>query len=230
MEENNELDNLIIQTEKPSGLKKLLLAAALLLLVLIIIILVTKSLIQPEEKPHASIILPPEPAVESKPAAKEPLFEEVPIEEEKPGKEPVEKVIENVKSQQPAKEEQAEKTAPAPAPAEEEATVEEQKPREVAPPPAKPVAEKPESAPKTAAPKGKYFIQVGAFFRYPPNKKFLKSIENEGLHYLIVEGKRASRPYKKVLVGPYPTKAAARADLERVKKRINQNAYITTKK
>ena len=224
MEENNELDNLIIQTDKPSGLKKLLLAAAILLLVLIIIILVTKSLIQPEEKPQSSIILPPEPTVQSQPPAKEPLFEEVPIEEEKPSREPVEQVIEKVKGEQPSAE-----PAKAEAPVAKNAPVTEEVIEEPAAP-AKTVTEKPKPKPKTSATKGKYFIQVGAFFRYPPNKKFLKSIENEGMRYVIVEGTRAGKPFKKVLIGPYTSKSAAKHDLERVKKRINQNAYITTKK
>ena len=226
MEENNELDNLIIQTEKPSGLKKLLLAAAILLLVLIIIILVTKSLIQPEEKPQSSIILPPEPTVQTQPPAKEPLFEEVPIEEEQPAEEQVKQVIEKVKEEQPTTEgAKAEAPAPEKAPVTEEVI---EKPAA----PAETVTQKPKAKPKPkpAVSKGRYFIQVGAFFRYPPNRKFLKSIENEGLHYVIVEGTRAGKPYKKVLIGPYATKAAAKADLGRVKKRINQNAYITTKK
>ncbi len=231
MEENNhELDNLIIQTDKPSGLKKLLLAAAILLLVLIIIILITKSLIQPEEKPQSSIILPPEPVVQQKPEAKEPLFQEVPIEEEKQAPEKVEQVIDKAKSQQPKAEESAAKSAPQPETAAPEA-VEKEVVTEEPPAPVETVIEKPKPSPKKeVVSHGKYFIQVGAFFRNPPNKKFLKSIKDEGLHYLIVEGTRASRPYKKVLIGPYPTKAAAKKDLERVKKRINQNAYITTKK
>jgi len=226
MEENNELDNLIIQTEKPSGLKKLLLAAAILLLVLIIIILVTKSLVQPEEKPQSSIILPPEPTVQTQPPAKEPRFEEVPIEEEKPAPEHVKQVIEKAKGEQPVAE-QTKAETPA---AEKEPVVEEVTEKPVAP--AKTVTEKPKPKPKPkpVAASGRYFIQVGAFFRYPPNKKFLRSIESEGLHYVIVEGTRAGKPYKKVLIGPYPTKTAAKADLGRVKKRINQNAYITTKK
>ncbi|WP_300366651.1 SPOR domain-containing protein [Hydrogenimonas sp.] len=218
-ENNNELDNLIIQSDKPSGLKKLLLAAAILLLVLIIIILVTKSLIQTDEKPQSSIILPPEPAMQTKTETKEPLFEEVPIEEEKESGQKVDQVIEKVKNQQA---ETAAEPKPAETPAEPKEPVVKKSP---APAPA---PQKPKSAPKTVA-TGNYFIQVGAFFRYPPDKKFLKSIEKEGLHYVIAEGTKSGTPYKKVMVGPYPSRAAAKKDLDRVKRRINQNAYITKK-
>ena len=223
-EKNNDLDQLIIQSDKPSGLKKLLLAAAVLLLVLIIIILVTKSLVQPESKPQSSIILPPEPTAKPAPEkTREPLFEEVPIQEEKTGASNVEKVIEKAKTQP-----KTEETAPAPkeaAPA--------PKPKAEAAPAPKPVAKptpKPEKkAPPKPAVSGHYFIQVGAFFRYPPDKKFLSTIEKEGLHYVIVKGVKNGTSFKKVLVGPYPTRAAAQKDLERVKRRINQNAYILKK-
>ncbi|WP_456381631.1 SPOR domain-containing protein [Hydrogenimonas sp.] len=240
-EKSDELDNLIIQTEKPSGLKKLLLAAAILLLVLIIIILVTRSLVQPKQNPHSSIILPPEPVAQVKPPTKEPLFEEVPIQEEKETEEKVSKVIDNVKRRQP----------------EPETTVKPvEKPKEVEKKPVKrvetlqeieakkvqkrvekravatPVPPRPEPIERKRekkVSKKSYYIQVGAFFLYPPEKRFLESIEREGLHYVIVKGRRGGKTFKKVMVGPYATKSAAKRDLPRVKKRINQNAYITKK-
>jgi len=81
-QQQDNLDDIIINSNKGSNLKKLMLAAAVLLLVLILIILITKSLIQPEEKQKNQVILPPEPV--SKPIAKtqEPLFEDIPIENE----------------------------------------------------------------------------------------------------------------------------------------------------
>jgi len=128
-EKQDDLDNLIIKSKKPSGLKKILLAAAILLLVLILIILVTKSLIEDENRPSSSVILPPEPITQPSEPAKEPLFEQVPIEEENGSEKRIEQAA---------------------------ATKEEK--------------------PKTGEVSGKYFIQVGAFFRYPPDRKFLDSI------------------------------------------------------
>ncbi len=227
-EKQDDLDNLIIQSKKPSGLKKILLAAAVLLLVLILIILVTKSLIEGDKAPQSSVILPPEPVTQAKTPAKEPLFEQVPIEEENATKKRIDQVIDKLKARAPQPEEEIKK-----APAE---TVIEPVKKET-PPPAvqKPEPKAKPSAPvqkerKAAAPAGSYFIQVGAFFRYPPDKKFLGSIKKEGLNYVIVEGQKSGKPYKKVLVGPYQSKDAAKKDLERIKKRINQNAYITRKK
>ncbi|WP_353663008.1 SPOR domain-containing protein [Hydrogenimonas sp. SS33] len=227
-EKNNDLDNLIIPKDKPSGLKKLLLAAAGLLLVLILIILVTKSLVEPEQKPQSSIILPPAPATVAKKETKEPLFEEVPIEEEKPAARSVEKTIEKAKAEQTAP--KTEKPAPKPVPGKPVAApVSESKPQPKPAAVSKPV---PKPAPKPAPSKaatGRYYIQVGAFFRYPPSKKFLANIEKEGLHYVILNGMKNGTPYKKVLVGPYPTRTAAAKELPRIKRRINQNAYVTRK-
>jgi DedD protein len=224
-EEKNDLDNLIIQSDKPSGLKKLLLAAAILLLVLIIIILVTKSLVQPEEKPRSSIILPPEPTQQKAAEPREPLFEEVPIQEEKTA----------APAPAPAKHDTTppEKAAAKPAPARSETRAPAATPVAKPKPAAKaaPVAAAPEPAPvrTPAAAKGRYYIQVGAFFRYPPDKKFLESIEKEGFTYTIVEGVRNGTSFKKVLVGPYPSRSAAKKDLDRIKRRINQNAYVLKK-
>ncbi len=226
-EKQDDLDNLIIQSKKPSGLKKLLLAAAVLLLVLILIILVTKSLIEGEKAPQSSVILPPEPVTQPKAPAKEPLFEQVPIEEENATDKRIDQVIDKLKKSAP-KEAEESKKAPV------ETVIEPVKRERPKPEAAKPLP-KSEPAPvqkreNVATPKGSYFIQVGAFFRYPPDKKFLDTIEKEGLRYIIVEGEKSGKPYKKVLVGPYPDRGAAKEDLVRIKKRINQNAYITRKK
>ena len=232
-EQVDTLDDLIIKSKKSSGLKKILLAAAVLLLVLILIILVTKSLIQSDHKPQSSVIMPPEPAAQQQ-TPKEPLFEQVPIQEESSGAKKIDQVIEKIKNK-PTK--ASEKPTEQPAVSAEAKTAAPVKtsPAKTAPTTPKTVAAK-KSAPKPSAkkakvaPKGGYFIQVGAFFRYPPDKKFLASIEKEGMHYVIVEGQKNGKRFKKVMVGPYPSKTEAKRDLDRVKKRINQNAYITYKK
>ncbi len=237
-EPDNSLDDLIIKSNRSSGLKRLLLAAAILLLVLILIILITKNLIQSDQKPQPSVILPPEPTSIAKIPKKEPLFEQVPIEEEPSGAKKIDQVIKRVKNEsQPIQKAKSEKIpapttsaepAPAPAPNHIKSV---KTPRKAAT--AKKSASHtatPGAKKETAIASGGYYIQAGAFFRYPPNKKFLHSIEKEGLHYVIAKGKKSGKSYKKVLIGPYSTKAAAQKDLDRVKKRINQNAYITYKK
>ncbi len=228
-EREDELDNLIIKSQKPSGLKKILLAAAILLLVLILIILVTKSLIEDENRPSSSVILPPEPVTQPSEPTKEPLFEQVPIEEENGSEKRIEEAIEKLKQSAPKEAQHGENAAVKPV----ERAAEPEPTKEAAPQKtqtkAAGVAAK-EQEPNPAAASGKYFIQVGAFFRYPPDKRFLDSIKKESLNYIIVEGTKNGTTYKKVLIGPYRSRSAAKKDLDRVKKRINQNAYITTKK
>lgn len=70
-----------------------------------------------------------------------------------------------------------------------------------------------------------YFIQVGAFTKYP-DKKLLNKIKVNGyrvtLHKMEVKGKL----FTKVLVGGYKSKAEASTNLPYIKERINKNAYI----
>lgn len=226
-EKQDDLDNLIIKSKKPSGLKKILLAAAVLLLVLILIILVTKSLIQEQKSPTSSVILPPEPVTEQAPSPKEPLFEQVPIEEEKEGGKKIDEVIDRLKKGAPQEREKVEEVETAPLKAAVPEPKSESAEKEKRQPIPKPTLKEPKESKKSAVAKGEYYIQVGAFFRYPPDKKFLESIKKENLNYIIVEGTKSGKPYKKVLVGPYTDKNEARKDLAKVKKRINQNAYIT---
>jgi DedD protein len=229
------LDNLILQQRGQSQIKKLLLAAATLLLVLIIIVLVTKSILEPDTPKKSSMILPPEPAVGvEKSAPKEPLFEEVPIEEEQNGDEKIQQVIHKLKTES---QHEAAKPAPAAKPAKPQTVASAQpaakpqpkpEPKPKATPKPKP---KPKPAAKPAKPvaQGSYYIQVGAFFRTGPDKRFLQTIKKEGLSYTIVDGVKNGVPYKKVLVGPYRSRAQAAKALAPIKKRINQNAYITRK-
>ena len=205
-QQQENLDDIIINSNKGSNFKKLLLAAAVLLLVLILIILVTKSFIQPEEKKSAHVILPPEPV--SKPVTKtqEPLFEDIPIENDNKDTK-IDEVIGKIKKQ-------AYDT--------NEVKVSKSKPKQ-------PAREKNHINNKSNTKKS-YYIQVGAFFSYPPDKKFLKTVNKEKLSYIIVRGEKNGKTYEKVMVGPYPSREKAKEALPVIRKRINQNAYITTKK
>jgi len=202
-QQQDNLEDIIINSNKGSNLKKLMLVASVLLLVLILIILITKSLVQPEDKKNTQVILPPEPV--SKPIkAKEPLFEDVPIENENRDTK-IDEVIGKIKNQA-----YTEKKAPS--------------------------TSTKSNAPKTSHPKketkstnDEYYIQVGAFFNYPPDKKFLNSITKEKLSYVIVKGEKNGKIYEKVMIGPYPSREKAKKALPVIRKRINQNAYITKK-
>ncbi|NPA29194.1 MAG: hypothetical protein GXO33_03320 [Epsilonproteobacteria bacterium] len=260
MEEQNQLDDLILKKSKQGNLKKMLLAASILLLVLILIILVTKSLVEPEKKETSSIALPPEPTVAQtkKAPPKEPLFEEVPIEEEnQPADAPIDRIIRNVKAQEaqtpePTQTAQTKPTAqPEPQAKPTHVAKTETKPAPVKkatqPAKAKPVTKSVQPKKRSASaskrptryPSGTtkayaslasgYYIQVGAF-RTDPNRKFLKTIEKEGFPYILMTSTRNGVKYKKVIIGPYASRAEAKRALPQIKRRVNQNAYIFRKK
>ncbi len=249
MEEQNQLDDLILKKSKQGNLKKLLLAASILLLVLILIILITKSLVEPEKK-KSSLAMPPEPAVTQakKAPPKEPLFEEVPIEEEnQPADAPIDRIIRHVKAQEAQTPESTQtaqaKPAVKPKP--------QAKPTHVAKTETKPTPVKKTAKPATPKPVVKpakqptrypsgttkayaslasgYYIQVGAF-RTDPNRKFLNSIKKEGFPYIIMTSTRNGIKYKKVIIGPYASRTEAKRALPQIKRRVNQNAYIFRKK
>lgn len=232
--QQENLDDIIINSSKKLNLKKLLLAIAVLLLVLIVIILATKSLVQPEEKKMTSVILPPEPT--NKPIKREePLFEDIPIpiEDEKKDTK-IDEVIGKIKKKVTKQEEPIydDITIPIDEEAVKEPAYSKPVTKKIEQPKPKP-APKPKPEPKPTPKKfthGNYYIQVGAFFNYPPDKKFLNSIKRENLSYEIITATKNGKKYKKVIVGPYPSRKEAKSDLPIIKKRINQNAYITTKK
>lgn len=75
----------------------------------------------------------------------------------------------------------------------------------------------------------KKYIQVGAFFKFKPNKKFLKSIKKHGYKYIYKKVTIGSRVVTKVLVGPFTNKTLIKKALIVIKKEINHHAYITNK-
>jgi len=77
----------------------------------------------------------------------------------------------------------------------------------------------------------KYYIQVAAFLKHKhPNKKFLQLIKKHGYKYTIYpitinkNGKKIK--INKLLVGPFKSEKEARKELIKVKKNITQNAFI----
>lgn len=74
--------------------------------------------------------------------------------------------------------------------------------------------------------KGEYFVQVAAFFRLSPSKKFIKNIKSNGFDYVIKTIIKDHRSIKKVLIGPFKSRHEAKKYLLKIKKRINKNAYI----
>ncbi|HFU77488.1 MAG TPA: hypothetical protein ENK98_04050 [Epsilonproteobacteria bacterium] len=71
-----------------------------------------------------------------------------------------------------------------------------------------------------------YFIQVGSFTQ-TPSSRFLSVIKNSGFNYQITPA--SSTGTKKLLIGPYPSRAEVDTALVRVRDRINKSAFVVKK-
>ncbi|MEA2047468.1 MAG: SPOR domain-containing protein [Campylobacterota bacterium] len=89
------------------------------------------------------------------------------------------------------------------------------------PKPSKPVTPPKKTVKNTA--NGRYFIQVGSF-KQSPSSRFLSVIKKSGFNYRIT--KPSSKGTKKLLIGPYPSRASVDTALIRVRDRINKQAFV----
>jgi DedD protein len=71
-----------------------------------------------------------------------------------------------------------------------------------------------------------YYIQVGSFSQNP-SSRFLSVIKNSGFHYKIT--KPSAKGIKKLLIGPYKSRASVDTALVRVRDRINKSAFVGKK-
>lgn len=71
-----------------------------------------------------------------------------------------------------------------------------------------------------------YYIQVGSFSQ-DPSSRFLSVIKNSGFNYQIT--KASSKGIKKLLIGPYASRASVDTALVRVRDRINKSAFVVKK-
>ncbi len=70
-----------------------------------------------------------------------------------------------------------------------------------------------------------YFIQVGATSSFP-DKRFLRKIKSAGFDYTLYTINSNGRKIKKILVGPFPSREAAKRSLPKAKSMIASGAYI----
>jgi len=226
MDEKNELSDIVLNKGGSSNSnKKIILAIATLGVVLIVVVMLMNSINSKGTANLPQAVLPPEPKAQiaSESALdKEPLFEDVPIVEEKAQDDTN---LDHIA--QKLKEESAVETIQEPAAV---ATV--------APKQAKPLA-KPaphakqkiiKEAPKkvktvptaSTALKHAYYIQVGSFSKYTPNKKFLNSITNLGYHYSYHKVNNIN----KVLVGPFSNRKEANKAKAILRKKVVNGAFV----
>ncbi len=219
MEDKNELNDIILNKgSSTSSNKKIILAVATLGVILVIVVMLMNSLSSTGTDNLPQAALPPKPAInETSEAVSEPLFEDVEVVQEAP-KETTEldKIAQKLKE-----ESQKEETTP---------------PAIVATAPkVKTVAAKKEVK-KTLAPKhvkklnthtktvtsGRYYVQVGSFSKYEPNKKFLNSITK--LHYNYTYHK--VNKLNKVLIGPFKTRKEAIKAKRVIRAKIEPGAFL----
>jgi len=94
----------------------------------------------------------------------------------------------------------------------------------VVPKPVKAVTE-PKETPKTVS-AANYYIQVGAYSQNP-SSRLLSVIKNNGFNYTLT--KATSKGVKKLLIGPYTSKASVDSALIQVKTHINKKAFVVRK-
>jgi len=236
MEEKNELNDIILnRSNGNSGMKKVMLAVAALAVLLIIVIVIMSSLNSDGVANLPQAIEPPK-TVQSNPLVDEdPLFEPIAINEEPSQEDNLDNVAKKIKEQN-EKEELSTNIIAGPEEILEEETTEVVVPAKYEKPIVKktikqpnPVAKKTvvKEPVKTIAPKpvvqGSYYVQVGSFGRFSPDKKFLQNITDNGFTYKLHKVKNLT----KVLVGPYITDKAARKDLRAIRTKIEPGAFLS---
>ncbi len=236
MEEKNELNDIILnRSGGNNGMKKIMLAVASLAILLIIVVVIMSSLNSGGTANLPQPIEPPKASLESTTFDEDPLFEPVAIDEGLSTEESLDNVAKKIKEQSQeiesesefiaGPEEMMEEPTEVVVPAKYEKPVK-QEVQKVAKVVAKPVAKKTTPVSKPAV-KGNYYIQVGSFGRFSPDKKFLDKITSSGytykLHTVSVSGKEIT----KVLVGPYATDKAARQNIKDVRAKIEPGAFLS---
>jgi len=223
MEETNELNDIILnKSNTNSSNKKIILAVATLGVILVIVVMLMNSLSSNGTDNLPQAALPPKPDIENAvQSTDEPLFEDVQVIEENSADDNLNDIARKLKA--------------------ESAVIAVNKKKTVTKKPIvrpKPHTKKPVVSHSTVkkstsrhtvsreAKTGSYYIQVGSFSKYKPNKKFLKSITdlhyNYKYHKMTVNGKTLN----KVLVGPFSTRAAAKKAKTKVRTKIEPGAFL----
>ena len=74
---------------------------------------------------------------------------------------------------------------------------------------------------------GLFYVQVGAFFRFTPDKRFIDTIEQNNLTYKLYKIQRDGKEITKVLIGPFSSRQDAANIIGTIRSRINDQAFIT---
>ncbi|MCX6051763.1 MAG: SPOR domain-containing protein [Campylobacterales bacterium] len=240
MEEKNELNDIILNRNSATNSnKKIVLAVATLGVILIIVVMLMNSVASNNTDNLPQAVLPPKPELQSilpaKPTQEEPLFEDVKVmKDENQDNNNLDDIAKKLKQESQGTQEKL-PAAKESAPKQEQVVKENRVVKDTA----KTVTPIKEKAPveKVATEKvstdkaivtGAYYIQVGSFSKYEPNKKFLISITDKGYSYTYHNvSKNANEPLNKVLVGPFKSEKEARDALAVIRNSIEAGAFLT---
>lgn len=211
MNENNELNDIILNKgNSANSNKKIILAVATLGVILIIVVMLMNSLSSSGTDNLPQAVLPPQPQTQvANETTQEPLFEEIEVVEEADSEDAnLEQIAQKLKEESVVEEE----TIVAP--------VVQETPKVKKPSP-QTVAKK--QAPVVKSTSGvTYYIQVGSFSKYEPNKKFLNSIKNLGFNYKYHQVNKLN----KVLVGPFNTQKEAKDARRVLRAKVEPGAFL----
>ncbi len=211
MKESNELNDIILNKGgSTNNNKKIILAVATLGVILIIVIMLMNSLSSNGTDNLPQAVLPPEP--KSQNIQDEPLFEEVEVlQEDSTNNDNLDKIAKKLKEESQ----------------EEVIKIEEPVTKVVSvPKKTTPKVNKPTKAKPTPAITGHYYIQVGSFSKYSPDKKFLNNISRLGYTYKFHKVTKKSTTLNKVLVGPFNTPQKAKDARRVLRAKIEPGAFL----
>ncbi|MBL1243690.1 MAG: SPOR domain-containing protein [Sulfurimonas sp.] len=202
MNDKNELNDIILNKgANNNSNKKIVLAVATLGVILIVVVMLMNSLSSNGTDNLPQAVLPQEPQGQIIQAQEEPLFEEVVVVEETSSDADLALIAQRLKEESLA--EKSEEIIH-----EEVAIV--QKEQVIK----KPIVTK---ASTTA-----YYIQVGSFSKYKPNKKFLDSITQLGYQYKFHKVSNLN----KVLVGPFTSSPEAKNARRVLRSKVEPGSFL----
>lgn len=197
MNDKNELNDIILNkgnaNNSNNSNKKIILAVATLGVILIVVVMLMNSLSSNGTDNLPQAILPQEPQREVADSQEEPLFEEVVIEEETSSNADLALIAQKLKEE--SLEEQRE-------------VIEKKRPVDV--------------KVKTILLVPTYYIQVGSFSKFKPNKFFLNSITKLGYNYKFHKAAKLN----KVLVGPFKNPTEAKSARRILRSKVEPGSFF----
>ena len=209
MDDKNELSDIVLNKGDTAGPnKKIILAVATLGVVLIIVVMLMNSMNSGSTQNLPQAVLPPKPQKEltQNNVNEEPLFEEVEVVQEPTSPdEELDKIAQKLKQE-----------------SQKEQVVQKKQQKQKVLTQKKAVTKKVTKAAPKATTTIKYYVQVGSFSKYEPNKKFLASIKNAGFNYTYHKVGNLN----KVLVGPFKTQKEAQRAKKLLRSKVEPGAFL----